>query len=311
MEHFADRLAALTRQKGNSLCVGLDPRWQLLPEEIRARHTGGTLQDAASAYQEFCTRVIDIVAPLVVVIKPQSAFFEACGPSGMAALASIISYARQRGLLSIWDSKRGDVAETASAYADAAFTGFSMNKAIHPIWDADAVTVYAYLGRDSLEPFFERALRAGRGVFVLVRTSNPGAPQFQDLSCEGQPLYVHVARAVGTWARAALGACGMGAIGAVVGATYSEEVARLRNELPEVVFLVPGFGAQGAGPAEAAAAFRADGLGAVVNSSRGITFSYHPSEARWEQKIEAATKIAVDALKAATPMKMLSQSSAI
>jgi orotidine-5'-phosphate decarboxylase len=305
MEHFADRLAQAVRAKGNSLCVGLDPRWESLPSDLRSRHGGGTPETVAAAYEEFCLRVIDLVAPRVAVVKPQSAFFEACGPAGMIALAKVMHYARSLGLITIWDSKRNDIADTASAYAEAAFIGLRIDDNLHPIWNADAMTVNAYLGRDSVEPFLKCAAGAGRGVFIVVRTSNPGAKQFQDLESQGRPLFMHVAAAVGTWSAENLGKCGLGAVGAVAGATYPAEMAALRALLPHVIFLVPGFGSQGGAAADTAPAFRDDGLGAVVNSSRGITFSYPPSARDWEARIESATRAAIDSLTAATPMKSL------
>jgi orotidine-5'-phosphate decarboxylase len=295
MAHFADRLASLCRARGNSVCVGLDPRWESLPVELRARHGDGTLTAVAGAFEEFCSRALDVVAPLVPVVKPQSAFFEACGPAGMSALQRILHKARHLGLLTILDGKRNDIASTATAYAEAAFA----------VWDADALTVNPYLGRDAVEPFLQSARRWQRGVFVLVRTSNAGAGQFQDLDCGGRPLYRHVADAVAAWSRENLGECGLGDVGAVVGATYPAEMTTLREALPHVLFLVPGFGAQGAGAADTAGAFRADGLGAVVNSSRGIIFAFEPGDPTWEGRIEAATRSTISALAAATPMSRL------
>jgi orotidine-5'-phosphate decarboxylase len=296
MTHFADRLAAAIRAKGNALCVGLDPRWESLPQEVRGRHGGDSLAAVARAYEEFCGRVLDVVAPLAPVVKPQSAFFEACGPDGMAVLQRLLRKARGLGLLTILDGKRNDIASTATAYADAAFAGTVVAGRAHPVWEADALTVNPYLGRDAVEPFLHSARRAGAGVFVLVRTSNPGAGQFQDLECEGRPLYQHVGAAVAAWAREDLGTCGLGDVGAVVGATYPAELAVLRRLLPEVVFLVPGFGAQGATADDIAAAFRADGLGAVVNSSRGILFPFAPDDPGWESQVEAAARAAAGAL---------------
>jgi orotidine-5'-phosphate decarboxylase len=307
MDHFADRLCAAVRRKGNAVCVGLDPRWESLPREVRARHGDDSLEAVARAYEEFCLRVVDVVAPLVPVVKPQSAFFEACGPAGLAALQKVLRHARQRGLVTILDGKRNDIASTASAYADAAFAGVIVAGRLHPVWDADALTVNPYLGRDAVEPFLESARRSGRGVFVLVRTSNPGAGQFQDLDCGGWPLFRHVAEAVGSWARERLGASGFGDVGAVVGATYPAELALLRQALPDVIFLVPGFGAQGAGAADTAAAFRPDGLGAVVNSSRGILFPFQPDAADWEARVESAARATIAALAAATPMGNLAK----
>jgi len=305
MDHFADRLTEAVRAKRNAVCVGLDPRWEALPVEVRQRHDDGTLGGVARAYEVFCLRVIDVVAPLVAVVKPQSAFFEACGPDGLRALQAVLHRARQRGLVTILDGKRNDIAATAEAYADAAFSGVRFGEHVHPVWDADALTVNPYLGRDALEPFLRSARRSGRGVFVLVRTSNPGAGQFQDLNCGGKPLFVHVAEAVAAWARENCGACGFGDVGAVVGATGLAEMAALRRLLPEVLFLVPGFGAQGATAADTAAAFRDDGLGALVNSSRGIIAAFQPADPAWEVSVEAATRAAISALAAATPMGRL------
>jgi orotidine-5'-phosphate decarboxylase len=248
------------------------------------------LKAVAGAFEEFCGRVIDVVAGLVPVVKPQSAFFEACGPDGLAALQRLLRHARQRGLLTILDGKRNDIASTAAAYADAAFAGVYVGGRLHAVWDADAITVNPYLGRDAVEPFLASARRSGRGAFVLVRTSNAGAGQFQDLRCDGRPLFEHVAEAVGNWTRENLGQCGFGDVGAVVGATYPEELAALRHQLPEVVFLVPGYGAQGGTAASIAGAFRTDGLGAVVNSSRGVIYPFDPADKNWEEKIEKAAR---------------------
>src|SRR5262249_12967136 len=217
-------------------------------------------------------------APLVPVVKPQSAFFEACGPAGLAVLQRVLRRARAKGLITILDAKRNDIASTATAYAEAAFGGVTVEGRHFPVWDADALTVNPYLGRDAIEPFLENARRSGRAVFVLVRTSNPGAGQFQDLRCDGQPVFLYVARAVRDWTRDNLGRCGFGDVGAVVGATHPAELAQVREVLPEAYFLIPGYGAQGGSATDTAPAFRADGLGAIVSSSRGITFPFAPAD---------------------------------
>jgi orotidine-5'-phosphate decarboxylase len=296
MTHFADRLAAAVRAKGNALCVGLDPRWESLPLELRRRHGNDTLTGVAAAFDEFCGAVLDVVAPLVPVVKPQCAFFEACGPDGMAVLQRLLARARGLGLLTILDGKRNDIASTAAAYADAAFGGTEFDNRTHPVWAANALTINPYLGRDAVEPFLRSARRVGASVFVLVRTSNPGAGLFQDLDCGGKPLYQHVGEAVAAWARESRGECGLGDVGAVVGATYPAELARLRQLLPEVIFLVPGLGAQGGTVADVAAAFRPDGLGAVVNSSRGVLFPFEPSARDWKDRVAAAAREAAASL---------------
>jgi orotidine-5'-phosphate decarboxylase len=300
--HFADRLAAAIQRKGNPLCVGLDPRWESLPWEVLRDHRSDSLAGVAGAFEEFCTRVLDIVGPLVPAVKPQSAFFEACGPEGMAVLQRLLRKARDLGLVTILDGKRNDIASTAAAYADASFAGTRINDHTYPVWEADAITINPYLGRDAVEPFVQSARRVGAGVFVLVRTSNPGAGLFQDLLVsaagggEARPLYQHVGLTVRGWGRENLGACGLGDVGAVVGATYPAELALLRRLMPEVIFLLPGFGAQGGTAETTSAAFRSDGLGAIVSSSRGILFPFEPSDADWEQRIEAAARAAIAAL---------------
>jgi orotidine-5'-phosphate decarboxylase len=214
----------------------------------------------------------------------------------MAVLQRLLRKARGLGLLTIFDGKRNDIASTATAYADAALRGSPVGDRVFPVWDADALTVNAYLGRDAIEPFLNSARRMGAGVFVLVRTSNPGAGLFQDLRCEGKPLYRHVGDAVASWTRENLGACGLGDVGAVVGATYSAEMTELRQALPEVIFLVPGYGAQGGKAADVAGAFRADGSGAIVSSSRGLLFPFRPDEANWETAVKKEAHAAIAAL---------------
>ena len=294
---FADRLAEAVRRAGTPLCVGLDPRWESLPAEIRQRFGADSLEAIAAGVEAFCLRVLDLVAGRVGVVKPQSAFFEACGPAGLFALQAVIRRARELGLLVILDSKRGDIASTAAAYADAAFAGTSVSGRRFPVWDADAITVSPYLGRDAVEPFIAAARQVGGGVFVLVRTSNPGAGLFQGLECGGKKNFLHVAAAVAEWNAGQQSACGLGDVGAVVGATHPKELGELRAELPSVWFLVPGYGAQGGSARDVAGAFRPDGLGAIVNSSRGITFPFHPDEPHWEAAITAATDRTVADLK--------------
>lgn len=279
-----DRLADAVRRKRTTLCVGLDPRWESLPSLLRAA-AAPSGDEVAALYWTYCERVLELVEPFAAVVKPQSAFFEACGPAGMIALRGVIRRAKAMGLFVILDAKRGDIASTAIAYADAAFTAF----------DADALTVNPYLGADAVEPLIAAARKTGRGVFVLVRTSNPGAGLFQDLDCGGRTLYQAVGDEVRRWTQANIGHCGLGDVGAVVGATHPQELANLRTRMPDVWFLVPGYGAQGGSAADVRAALRPDGLGAVVNSSRGVMFPFKPEDPDWEAKVvEAARKAAAE-----------------
>lgn len=284
MSAFADKLADAVRRKG-PLCVGLDPRWESLPKAIRDDFPP---DDPAGAFLAFGTRVLGLVRPYAGVVKPQAAFFELAGPLGMNVMQGLLTTARMLGYVTILDAKRGDIASTATAYADAAFG---------PVWDADSLTINPYLGRDAVEPFLSAAKAASRGVFVLVRTSNLGAGLFQDLVCDGKPVYRHVADEVVKWNAPTVGACGLGDVGAVVGATHPRELAELRAAMPDVWFLVPGYGAQGGTAADVRAAFRPDGLGAVVNSSRGVTFPFHPDDPDWEAKVVAAARKAAEELK--------------
>lgn len=297
MSSFADRLADAVRRKG-PLCVGIDPRWESLPKSIRKTYAGQGHTGIAKAFEVFSAGILDLVSDFAAVVKPQAAFFELAGPDGMRSLQTVLQHAREMGFVTILDAKRGDIASTATAYADAAFAGSTADGETIPVWNADALTINPYLGRDAVEPFLTAARAAERGVFVLVRTSNAGAGLFQDLLCDNKPLYRHVAAEVAKWNAPTIGACGLGDVGAVAGATHPRELAELRAELPGVWFLVPGYGAQGGTAADVKAAYRPDGLGAIVNSSRGVTFPFHPDDPDWESKVAAAAQKAQAELRA-------------
>jgi orotidine-5'-phosphate decarboxylase len=308
MHAYAERLHAAVRSKRTPALVGLDPRWADLPAEIAARHGGPGCVDfgqRAAAFEEFSKRIVDVVAPLVPAVKPQSAFFEECGPAGVVALANVIRHARQAGLLVICDAKRGDIGSTAEAYARAYLAGADPDAAP---FAADALTVSPYLGSDTLEPFCQLAAERGAGLYVLVRTSNPGAGTFQDRETDGQKLFERVADVVESLAATSAGQGTYGSVGAVVGATYPRELTELRQRMPHVPLLVPGYGSQGGSAADTAAAFDANGLGAVINSSRGIIFAHKRKDlaerfapADWEQAVETATRDMIADLAANTP----------
>jgi orotidine-5'-phosphate decarboxylase len=308
MTSYIGRLNTAIERKQNSVVVGLDPRFADLPDELRTKHQMAKCpQDGqAAAFEEFSKRIIDVVAPLVPAVKPQAAFFEECGPAGCVALARVIRYAREAGLIVICDAKRGDIGSTAEAYARGYLAGADVDSAP---WGADALTINAYLGRDTLQPFIDVAMQRGGGLYALVRTSNPGAATFQDLVSDGLPLYRHVAAVVEELAAQTCGTDPFGVIGAVVGATYPEEVSELRRVMPHTHFLVPGYGSQGGTGRDVAAAFVPGGLGAVVNSSRGIIFAHKragysqkfgPSE--WESAVAAATRDMIADLATSIPM---------
>jgi orotidine-5'-phosphate decarboxylase len=303
MTNFSAKLAAAINQKQSPVVVGLDPRFDSLPERLRKGCAPSDPVATAMAFSQFCREVIDVVAPLVAAVKPQVAFFEQFGSPGLTALAEVIAHARRRELLVIVDAKRNDIGSTAEAYA-AAYFGSSAP------WPADALTVSPYLGDDSLTPFVDAARKSGGGVFVLVKTSNRGGRQFQDLPSGEHSLYRHVANHV---ERLALedAAGGYGSIGAVVGATYPEQLAELRSAMRHAWFLIPGYGSQGGTVKDVAAAFDDNGFGAIVNNSRGIIFAYQNERfsrfgpSQWQKAVEAATREMIDSLAADTNAKAL------
>jgi orotidine-5'-phosphate decarboxylase len=307
MTHFATRLHQRILERRTPALVGIDPRLDWLPEEVLRNADAKARDDwhrRAVAFEEFSRRLIDVVAPLVPAVKPQAAFFEELGPAGCAALQNVIHHARAAGLIVVCDAKRGDIGSTAEAYARGYLAGGDESAAP---WGADALTVNPYLGADTLEPFVKVCQERGAGIYVLVRTSNPGAGTFQDRVSEEHKHFEHVAAVVEQLA-ARTAQEGWGCVGAVVGATYPEELRLLRDAMPHAPLLVPGYGSQGGTAADTAAAFSPQGLGAIVNSSRGINFAFRAEPYRerfapheWEQAIEQATRDMIADLARNTP----------
>jgi orotidine-5'-phosphate decarboxylase len=264
--HFSDRLAEAVELKRSQLVVGLDPNPDLFPVELRGDG------DAAVACSRFCCGLVDAVAPYVVGVKPQLAFFEALGAEGFRAFEEVCRYARVAGLLVIADGKRGDIGSTARAYA-AAYLESGL---------ADALTVNPYLGSDSVEPFLLAARRTGSGVFVIVKTSNAGSADLQDLTLsDGRPLWHQVGGLVAEWARGTVGDRGLSNVGAVVGATYPRAVGEARRIMPQSVLLLPGVGAQGATPADVARAFTSGPASALVTASRSVIYAHRTAGGDW------------------------------
>ncbi len=254
--NFADRLVEAQRRKDSIVILGVDP--QLDTSDAAGIPKGYTLA-------RFCCETVEACAPYVVAIKAQLAFYEARGVDGMRTLVEVLAVARRLGLITIADAKRGDIGSTSVAYAEA-FLGDGD-------FACDSVTVNPYLGTDAIMPFVARA-RDGRGVFVLVRNSNPSAGEFQDLPVGGRPVWELVATRVGGLGRDLIGECGLSAIGAVVGATYPEQARRARELMPNAIILAPGYGQQGATAVDAVAAAGPDGLGTIVNASRSLMYAY-------------------------------------
>jgi len=273
---FADRLAEAVERKRSQLLVGLDPRPDLLPVEL----VGDVQFDriaAAEGCARFCRGIVDAVAPHVVGVKPQLAFFEALGADGMRALEEVCAYARAAGLLVLADAKRGDIGSTARAYAAAYLEPRGEEPPL-----ADAMTVNVYLGRDSLEPFLAACRRHGTGLFCVVKTSNEGGADVQDLVLsDGRLLWHHVARFVHELGEELVGGRGLSNIGAVVGATHPRAVGEARRLMPQSIMLLPGVGAQGASPADLARAFTSGPASALVNASRSVLYAFRSSGEDW------------------------------
>jgi orotidine-5'-phosphate decarboxylase len=281
-EHFADRLFEAVERKGSHVVVGLDPDYHLLPGQVRemfprSRYASDE-EMMAACFRRFLYELLERLVGEAVAVKPQAAYFEALGAPGYDLYLNVIGRAKELGYLVIADVKRGDIGSTAEAYA----------RAHLEVAGADAVTVNPYLGTDGLEPFFERARSGGKGVFVLVKTSNPSSVDIQDLQLEsGLPVYRQVAELVNRWGEGTEGARGYRAVGAVVGATHPREGAELREVLRGVPLLVPGYGAQGATADDLGAFFDSSGLGAVVNSARAILYAYRKhGDVSWQEASE-------------------------
>lgn len=335
MKHFSDRLMDAVDAKENPSCVGLDPRFEWIPEHLREmcrEEFGETLEAVSRCFIEFNRAIIDAVEEVAAVVKPQMAFYEAYGAPGVNAFVETVNHAKRRGMLVIEDAKRGDVGDTAKAYSDGHLGRVQSWSGVEESFDVDAVTVNPYLGFDGIKPFVEDCIRYEKGVFVLVKTSNPSSSQLQDvptiqtstpppellsrLVADGSvtmeefgrlvptgdgvtvtPSYLRTAALVDAWGRESLGARGYSNIGAVVGATYPQEAKVLRRSMPSTYFLVPGYGAQGGSANDATACFNDDGYGAVVSSSRAIAHAYRTrtETAEWpeEEFAEAARTAAI------------------
>ncbi|MBK6939420.1 MAG: orotidine-5'-phosphate decarboxylase [Planctomycetes bacterium] len=273
MQLFAERLHQRCRELRSSVVVGLDPKPNLLSS--RQEHDGkASTRALARSYVAFARDIVDAVADVALAIKVQVACYEALGLPGIRAYVETLRAIKARGIPVIGDIKRGDIGISSAGYLDGHFGRTAKAGG----YDADAVTLSPYLGFDTIEPWMEACRTNGKGLFLLVRTSNPSARDLQDLIVDGAPLYASVARLVDRWGEPVRGSSGYSSIGAVVGATYPAELLAIRRAHPTLWILVPGYGAQGGTAADVAPAFDADGAGLLVSSSRGILAAYRESE---------------------------------
>jgi orotidine-5'-phosphate decarboxylase len=273
---FGDRVAAAVDTKRSQLVVGLDPRPELLPVELRG-DIHRSRAAAADAVGRFCRGLIDAVAPYVIGVKAQLAYFETLGADGVRAFEDVCDYARAANLVVIADAKRGDIGSTARAYADAYL---ERREDMPP--PVDALTVSPYLGSDSIEPFLAACRRSGNGIFCLVKTSNAGSADLQDAALsDGRRLWHQVAELVDAWGQDLVGERGLSSVGAVVGATYPRAVAEARKLMPQAILLLPGIGAQGGTPADVARAFTSGPASALVPVSRSVIYAFRVDGADW------------------------------
>lgn len=292
-----DTLIEKIIQKQNPTVAGLDPKLEYIPSYLKEesyQKFGKTLEGAADAVLRFNKALIDELAPIVPAIKPQCAYYEALGWPGMRALAETISYAKEKGLFVITDGKRNDIGSTMEAYADAHLGKTEVEGQKFAAFDGDALTVNGYLGSDGIKPLLGLCKRDDKGIFVLVKTSNPSSGELQDQKLKnGKTIYYTMGMMCEQWGELLPGAYVYSGVGAVVGATYPEQLRELRIEFPHTFFLVPGYGAQGGGASDVAPAFDASGLGAIINASRSILCAWQKENAPEQEFAKAAAREAI------------------
>jgi orotidine-5'-phosphate decarboxylase len=306
MRNFADRLLDKLDEVQNPSCIGLDPRIADIPnfikEEMLDKH-GKSFKAVGYAIFEFNKRIIDATRDIVGVYKPQMAFYEQYGPWGVYAFQETAQYIKSRNRIVIGDAKRNDIRDTAQAYSDGHLGTVELIDGSHTSgFDVDAITVNAYLGSDCIKPFVDNCKKFGKGIFVLVRTSNPSSGEFQDRRFDeqygGRRLYEEMALYVNQWGQEVVGDRGYSSVGAVVGATYPEQAKRAREIMERSIILVPGYGFQGGMGRDTIPNFNRDGYGAIVNSARGIIFAYqkelYRAQFREEDFDKAAREAALD-----------------
>ena len=271
-----NQLVANIKKTGASIVVGLDPMLNYIPEQVQQKafaEYGETLEGAAEAIWQFNKEIVDKTYDLIPAVKPQIAMYEQFGLPGLAAFKKTVDYCKEKGLVVIGDIKRGDIGSTSAAYAVGHIGKVKVGSKTYAPFDEDFVTVNPYLGSDGVNPFLDVCKEEKKGIFVLVKTSNPSSGEFQDQKIDGRPLYELVGEKVAAWGSEVMGD-EYSYVGAVVGATYPEMGKVLRKVMPKAYILVPGYGAQGGKGKDLVHFFNEDGLGAIVNSSRGIIAAY-------------------------------------
>ncbi|MGL4790859.1 MAG: orotidine-5'-phosphate decarboxylase [Anaerotignaceae bacterium] len=291
-----DKLIDKIKATENPTVVGLDPRLNFVPKFIQDKcfeEFGKTPKAVAECFYEFNKGIIDATFDLIPAVKPQVAMYEMLGAAGFESYIKTIQYAKEKGLVIIGDIKRGDIASTAEDYSRGHLGRVMVEGNEFEIYHEDFITLNPYLGWDSIEPYMADCKNYEKGMFVLVKTSNPNSGQLQDLDVGGKTLYQHVGSLVNQWGENLMGKYGYSSVGAVVGATHKEQAEKLRKDMPSTFFLVPGYGAQGGTAEDLSVCFDKDGLGAIVNSSRGIIAAYKKDNKYSEKDYALAARMAV------------------
>ena len=294
-----DKLITKIKLVENPTVVGLDPTYSMIPNFIKQEmleRFGKTPKAVAEMFIKFNKMIIDEVYDLIPSVKPQIAMYEQYGLEGLRAYMETCEYAKSKGLIVIGDIKRGDIASTAAAYAGH-IAGVEVEGEHFDLWQEDAVTLNPYMGYDGIEPFIDACNKQDKGLFILVKTSNPSSSEIQDLIVDGMPVYDKTADLVSKWGELSMGTMGYSRVGAVVGATHKEQGAELRSRMPHTFFLVPGYGAQGGTAENLKGFFDQDGLGSIVNSSRGIIAAYKNDKEVDEKDFAKASRKAVIAMR--------------
>ena len=282
MEKAIDKLIKKIQETQNPTVMGLDPRYEMLPQCVASKYAQD-LEGASKAIIEYNKALIDATYDIIPAIKPQIAFYEMFGIEGMKAFKETCEYAKQKGMIVIADIKRGDIGSTAQGYSNAFLGKTKIGKKEESIFDVDFVTINPYMGTDCVKPFVEDCKKYGKGVFILVKTSNPSSVEIQDVKTEnGEEIYTKVAQLVEKWGEELRGEYGYSSIAAVVGATYPEQLKQIRKTAPHTYFLIPGYGAQGGKAEDIALGFDNKGLGGIINASRSLMCAYKSD--RWKDQ---------------------------
>ena len=284
MKKAIDKLIEKIKETGNPTVMGLDPRFEMLPECVTNKYPK-TLEGVAEAIIEYNKALIDATYDIIPAIKPQIAFYEMFGIPGMKAFEETCKYAKEKGMIIIADIKRGDIGSTAAGYSNAYLGKTKIGDIEQSIFDVDFVTVNPYMGTDCVKPFIEDCKKYNKGLFILVKTSNPSSGELQDIKLEsGEEVYTNVAKLVEKWGEELIGEYNYSSIAAVVGATYPKQLEDIRKTAPHTFFLIPGYGAQGGKPEDIALGFDDNGLGGIVNASRSLMCAYKSD--RWKNEFE-------------------------